>query len=84
MALKLPIQATVDRATPLDIFLVPTEVTDSTGRVIEIIEDPVGGPYGPLPADPGNFPASADPRLAVCHILSGYARAQCTRGGGYF
>lgn len=83
MALKLPIQATVDRATPPDIFLVATEVTDSTGRVIETLKNPVGGPYGPLPADPGYFPA-VDPRLAVCHVLSGYARARCARGGGYF
>lgn len=80
---RLPVQGVVDRSVPLDIYLVATPVTDD-GKTVEILEDPVGGPYGALPGDPAWFPESVNPRLAACHILSGYAAARCLRGRGYF
>lgn len=81
---RLPIQGAVDRRIALDIYLVPLNVTDGTGKVITILENPVGGPYGPLPSDPSWFPESINPRLAACQLLSGYAAARCLRAGGYF
>jgi hypothetical protein len=84
MPLRLPVQATVDRSASLDIYLVATPVTDSSGHVVEILENPVGGPYGALPGDPAWFPATMNTRLAVCHVLSGYAAARCRAGRGYF
>lgn len=86
MALRLPVQATVDRSARLDIYLVPggTPVTDSKGNVIAILKNPVGGPYGSLPGDPAWFPDTVNTRLAVCHILSGYAAARCPGGMGAF
>ncbi len=77
---RLPVQGVVDRSVPLDIYLVATPVPGAN----ETLEDPVGGPYGPLPGDPAWFPESVSPRLAACHILSGYAAARCLRGRGYF
>lgn len=84
MQSKLPIQGAVDRSIALDIYLVSQPVTDDNGNIVEILEDPVGGPYGPLPGDPPWFPESVNPRMAVCQILSGYAAARCLRGRGYF
>jgi len=86
MPLKLPVQGVVDRLTPLDIYLVAEPVTDKSGRtVLQIIKSPVGGAEAvALPGDPAWFPKSVNPRVAVCHILSGYAAAGCLRGRGYF
>jgi hypothetical protein len=81
---KLPVQSVVDRRIALDIYLVPLNVTDDTGKILQILENPVGGPYGPLPSDPAWFPESVNPRLTACQLLSGYARARCLRAGGYF
>jgi hypothetical protein len=81
---RLPVQGVVDRSALLDIYLVGTPVIDDDGKTVEILEDPVGGPYGALPGDPAWFPQSVNPRLAVCHTLSGYAAARCLRGRGYF
>ena len=77
---RLPVQGVVDRSVPLDIYLVATPVPGAN----EILEDPVGGPYGAMPGDPAWFPEGVNPRVAVCHILSGYAAARCLRGRGYF
>ena len=81
---KLPVQGVVDRRIVLDIYLVPRKVTDDDGKILVILENPVGGPYGPLPNDPGWFPESINPRLAACQLLSGYAATRCLRAGGYF
>jgi hypothetical protein len=84
MPLKLPVQATVDRSIPLDVYLVPQPVPPD-GPPLEIVKDPVGGrEAAALPGDPAWFPESVNPRVAVCQILSGYAAAQCLRGRGYF
>jgi len=84
MPLKLPVQSVVDRSIPLDIYLVAQPVTEN-GRTLLILKDPVGGSEAvALPGDPAWFPESVNPRVAVCHILSGYATAQCLRGRGYF
>ena len=56
-------------------------VVGADGTVAEILLNPVGGPYGPLPSDPSRFPASIYPRTAVCHILHGRPGVRCTRAG---
>jgi hypothetical protein len=85
MPLKLPVQAVVDRLTPLDINLVAEPVIDKSGHTVQIIKSPVGGAEAvALPGDPAWFPKSVNPRVAVCHVLSGYAAARCLRGRGYF
>jgi len=84
MPLRLPVQSVVDRSVLLDIYLVAQPVTVN-GVTVEILKDPVGGSEAvPLPGDPAWFPESINPQVAVCHILSGYAAAQCLRGRGYF
>jgi hypothetical protein len=77
MQLKLPVQAAVDRSVPLAIYLVATDVFDSGGNIVEILNEPVGGSYGSLPGDPAWSAANVNPRLAVCRLLSGYASARC-------
>lgn len=85
MPLKLPVQGAVDRSSPLDIYLVAQPVTDTSGRTLEILKDPVGGSEAVgLPGDPAWFPESVNPQVAVCHILSSYAMSRCLRGRGYF
>jgi hypothetical protein len=81
---KLPVQGVVDRRIALDIYLVPLNVTDDKGKIITILENPVGGSYGALPNDPAWFPENINPRLAACQLLSEYAAARCLRAGGYF
>jgi hypothetical protein len=51
----LPIQATVDRPAPLQPTMVDTPVMDDQGNVLLLLRNPVGGPYGPMPADPAWF-----------------------------
>ncbi len=80
MQLKLPVQGVVDRSMLLDIYLVATPVIDATGKTVEILKNPVGGPYGALPGDPCRFRESVNPHFGVCHVLSGYAVAPCLLG----
>ena len=82
MQLNLPNLGAVDRSRSPRLFLVPTPVRDDDGKIVEILENPVGGPYGPLPSDPAWFPGSINPRTAVCHILRGPAAARCVPAGG--
>jgi hypothetical protein len=84
MQLKLPNLGTVARSRSPRLYLIPTPVYDANGTVEEILLNPVGGAYGPLPSDPPWLPASIDPRTAVCHLLRGHANAKCTRAGGYY
>lgn len=75
MQLKLPDLGTVDRSVDSSLYLVPTPVTDDNGKVLEILLDPVGGPYGSLPGDPAWFGRHLSSCSAVRHILrrhSGY------------
>lgn len=85
MQLKLPVLGVVDRSIPLDIYLVAEPVMNAGGDIVQILKDPVGGPEAvALPGDPAWFPESVNPRVAVCHTLSGYAAARCLRSRGYF
>jgi hypothetical protein len=84
MPLHLPVQAVVDRSAPLSYATIDQEVRNDKGQLIQILRNPVDGPYGREPADPGWYPRHVDPRMAVCQILSSYAVARCLRGGGYF
>ena len=87
MPLHLPIQAVVDRRTPLSLGpLIDQEVRQppKTGKVIQILRSPVDGPYGFDPNEPAWFPPQVNPRTAVCQMLSSYAVSRCLRGGGYF
>ena len=84
MQLKLPVLGVVDRSIPLDIYLAAQPVIIN-GKTVQILKNPVGGSEAvALPGDPAWFPESVNPRVAVCHILSGYAAAPCLRGRGYF
>jgi hypothetical protein len=75
MALYLPIQAAVDRSTPLEIYLVEQPITVD-GNVVEILANPVGGPYGPLPGDPAWFARRLDPRVAAGQLAARYAASR--------
>jgi hypothetical protein len=70
MPLRLPVQGVVDRSVLLHMYLISTPVIDSTGKTVEILKDPVGGPYGALPADPAWFGEGAGYRFAVCLLRS--------------
>jgi len=83
--LVVPAQTrTVDRAVPCDIFFLDVDVKDSSGTVLAVLRRPQGYPSGPLPADPGSFSGTADPRTQVCRVLAPGAGARCARGRGYF
>jgi hypothetical protein len=51
MSLHLPAQAAVDRSELLRPATIPVEVIED-GVVKKVLEVPIGGDYGPLPADP--------------------------------
>jgi len=88
MSLNLPTQAVVDRTAPLSFATIDKEVRPTrgprAGQVIQILQDPVDGPFGFHPSDPAWFPPHVNPRIAVCQVLSSYAVSRCLRGGGYF
>jgi hypothetical protein len=84
MSLNLPIQTVVDRSVPLSYTTVDQEVRNRDGQLIQILRNPVDGPYGSEPGDPVWFPQHVNPRIAVCQVLSSYAVSRCLRGGGYF
>ena len=63
MTLHLPTQAVVDRSVLLEMFLVETPIRDTRGTLIQILKNTTtGGPFGPLPGDPGRVPAGASVR----------------------
>jgi hypothetical protein len=78
-----PVSAMVDRRDIPDVFSIDTRIV-SDGELLAILRREFGYPAGRLPGDPGRFPSTVDPRLAVCHVLSPVAAARCLRGGGYF
>jgi hypothetical protein len=78
-----PVSAMVDRRDILDVFSIDTRVV-SNGNLLAILRREFGYPAGRLPGDPGRFPSTVDPRLAVCHMLSPAAAARCLAGGRYF
>ena len=84
MPLHLPIQAVVDRRTPLSLAPMLDKEVRSGNKVIQILRTPVDGPYGFDPNEPAWFPPQVNPRTAVCQMLSSYAVSRCLRGGGYF
>jgi hypothetical protein len=79
---QLPVQAVVNRLSPLEPMLVDIEIL-SDGKVIQILRYPEFGPYGPDPNDPGWFSTPVNPR-AVCAVLAPYAAARCLAGVGYW
>lgn len=84
MPLNLPTQAVVDRSVPLEIYLVVvSRILDSKGNLIETIEQPVGGPYGPLPSDPAWFPKNIDSRAAAYQLAARYAATRRRLAGSY-
>jgi hypothetical protein len=84
MPLNLPIQTVVDRSVQLSYATVDQEVRNRDGQLIQILRNPVDGPFGAEPGDPAWFPRHINPRVAVCQILSSYAAARCLQGRGYF
>lgn len=79
-----PVSALVDRRDIPDVFSIDTRVVSKKGQLLAILRREFGYPAGRLPGDPGRFPSTVDPRLAVCHVLSPVAASRCLRGGGYF
>ena len=57
-----PVQSTVDRSVPLDVFSIDTEIK-SNGHVIVVLRRPYGYPSGPMPGDPAGFPSRVRTRL---------------------
>lgn len=86
MSLHLPIQGVVDRSElfKYEPLLLKPVIDPNTNIEIQILATQPDGPYGTDPNDPAWFSPSVNPRVAVCHILSSYAAARCSRGGGYF
>jgi hypothetical protein len=78
-----PVSAMVDRRDILDVFSIDTRIVRN-GRLLAILRREFGYPAGRLPGDPGRFPSTVDPRLAVCHMLSPAAATRCLAGGRYF
>jgi hypothetical protein len=85
MPLRLPVQAIVDRREVLAEFTVDTNIVDPKPphALLKILRDPVFGPYGNMPADPGSFSRQFNAATAVCAVLSAPAAARCMRAGGY-
>lgn len=81
--LRWPIQASVNRAEPPDVFYRDRAISVD-GEIVVILRRDAGFPSGPLPADPGRFRPSIYHQYGVCHILSPTAALRCARGGGYF
>jgi hypothetical protein len=75
MQLKLPNLGAVPRSRSPRLYLLPTPIKDASGNVVEILLNPVGGAYGPLPNDPAWFPDSINARTAVCRILRAHTAA---------
>ena len=84
MALKLPHQGSIDRSIPLSSYMLTVAIADETGKIIEKLSNPVGGPHGSMPGDPAWFRSNVDPRIAVCQILSARGAMYCMRSRGYF
>jgi hypothetical protein len=78
-----PVHAVVDRRDLLGVFSIDTKFVVN-GQVRAVLRRPFGYPSGPLPGDPGPFSSAFDPRLGVCHVLSGPAAARCLGGGRYY
>jgi len=57
-----PVQSTVDRSVPLDVFFIDTEIK-SNGHVIVILRRPYGYPSGPMPGDSAGFSSRVRTRL---------------------
>lgn len=57
-----PVQSTVDRSVPLDVFSIDTEIK-SNGHVIVVLRRPYGFPSGPMPGDPAGFSSRVRTRL---------------------
>jgi hypothetical protein len=79
-----PVSAMVDRRDIPDVFSIDTRIVSKEGELLAILRREFGYPAGRLPGDPGRFPSTVDPRLAVCHMLSPVAAARCLGGGRYF
>lgn len=85
MPLNLPTQAVVDRSVPLDVYLVVvSRILDDEGNLIETLEQPVGGPYGPMPGDPAGFPKNIDSRAAAYRLTARYAATRRRLARSYF
>lgn len=84
MQVNLPVQAVVDRSVLLDMFMRSVYVRDKDGSVIQILKNPVGGPYGMMPGDLGWFSVSIDPRVLGCEMFRGHDAGRCAVRGRYF
>jgi hypothetical protein len=51
------------------------------GKIIQILKNPVDGPYGTMPGDPGPFSPAVDPRVHGCEIFLGHG---CLTGTRHF
>lgn len=72
-ARRLPVQGIVDRRQALGPAMVGIKVITPSGTLVETLRVPVGGNYGPSPADPAWFSERIDPRAAMGGGLAAYA-----------
>jgi hypothetical protein len=79
-ARRLPVQGIVDRRQALGPAMMDVKLITPSGKLVEVLRVPVGGNYGPSPADPARFSERVNPRTAVCGVLAPYAAAACLLG----
>jgi len=73
----------VDRAVLSEPFFRKIEAVED-GKLLFTVQRAYNYPSGGFPGDPGQIPASVDPRVSVCWSLATGAASRCLRGGGYF
>lgn len=81
MSLNLPVQASVDRSSPPELYWPGPDLRDQKipGKLDVESNRKSWIRYGLNPADPGPFPASFDPRSRACQVFAG-----CSRAGRYY
>jgi hypothetical protein len=67
MGLHLPAQAAVDRSAVLRPATGPLDVFNTKGVLVKVLDAPLGGDYGLLPADPARVVPAVDRRWLWPH-----------------
>lgn len=81
MSLTLPVQAFVDRSDPPELYWPGPDLPDlkMPGGVDVTSRRKAWIAHGLMPADPGPFPPSINPRSRACQVFAG-----CGRAGRYY
>lgn len=78
-ARRLPVQVIIDRRQALGPAMVNIQLIQGK-TLVETLRVPVGGNYGPSPADPARLSQRFNPRTAVGGVLAPYAAASSLLG----